>query len=94
MALPHQTPQTSDAIKRIIGDIFPPDHVVAVTGGENVASTFARLPLDKLHAATPWPQARSASLAAGSGLVPLFLAVQGRGVAVVARGFSLDRAAQ
>jgi coniferyl-aldehyde dehydrogenase len=94
MALPHQTPQTSDAIKRIIGDIFPPDHVVAVTGGENVASTFARLPLDKLHAATPWPQARSASLAAGSGLVPLFLAVQGRGVAVVARGFSLDQAAQ
>ena len=94
LALPHQTPQTSDVIKRIIGDVFPSDHVVAVTGGENVASAFASLPLDKLHASTPWPQARSASLAAGSGLVPLSLAVQGRGVAVVARGYSLDLAAQ
>ena len=94
LALPHQTPQTSDAIKRIIGDVFPADHVVAVMGGENVASAFARLPLDKLHASTPWPQARSASLAAGSGLVPLSLAVQGRGAAVVARGYSLDLAAQ
>jgi coniferyl-aldehyde dehydrogenase len=67
---------------------------VAVTGGENVASAFAHLPLDRLHATTPWPQARSASLAAGSGLVPLSLAVQGRGAAIVTRGYSLDLAAQ
>lgn len=94
VALPHQTPQTSDVMKRIIGDVFPADHVVAVTGGDYVASTFARLPLDRLYASTPWPQARSASLVAGSGLIPLSLAVQGRGAAIVTRGYSLDLAAQ
>ena len=94
LALPHQTPSTSDSLKRIVGDVFSAEHVVAVTGGENVASAFARLPLDWLQAATQWPQARSASLAAGSQLVPLSLAVPGRGVVVVTRGYSLDLAAQ
>ena len=94
LALPHQTAETSSLIKRMIGDVFPADHVVAVSGSEFVATAFARLPLDRLYASAPWPQARSASLAAGSGLIPLSLAVQGRGAAVVTRGYSLDIAAQ
>lgn len=94
LALPHQTRRTSDVIKRLLGEIFEAEHVVAVTGGDYVASSLARLDLDRLYASIPWSQARSASLVAGSGLVPLSLAVQARNAAVVARGYSLDHAAQ
>src|SRR5579871_851618 len=42
------TPRTSDLLRELLAQVFPPERVATVIGGPDVAAQFAGLPLDHL----------------------------------------------
>ena len=80
------TPRTSEAMKRMLEEIFPAEEVAVVLGGPEVGAAFSGLPFDHLIFTGSTPVGREVMKAASDNLVPLTLELGGKSPAIVARG--------
>ncbi len=87
------TPDTGELLRTMMTETFAPDHVSVVTGGVDVASAFASLPLDHLLFTGSTRVGKIIMRAAAENLTPVTLELGGKSPAIVGEGFSLSRAA-
>ncbi len=80
------TPRTSEVIRRMIGESFPPEEVAVVLGGPEVGATFSGLPFDHILFTGSTPVGRKIMKAASDNLVPLTLELGGKSPTIVAKG--------
>lgn len=80
------TPRTSEVIRRMIEESFPPEEVAVVLGGPEVGAAFSGLPFDHILFTGSTPVGRKIMKAASDNLVPLTLELGGKSPTIVARG--------
>ncbi|NKJ50667.1 coniferyl aldehyde dehydrogenase [Burkholderia sp. SG-MS1] len=85
------TPRTSDLIRRMLADSFPPEEVAVVIGGPDVGAAFSALAFDHLFFTGSTQVGRKVMKAASENLVPVTLELGGKSPVVVARGHVDDR---
>ena len=85
------TPRTSEAIRRMLEEIFPPEEVAVVLGGPEIGAAFSGLPFDHLLFTGSTPVGRKVMKAASDNLVPLTLELGGKSPVIVERGHVNDR---
>lgn len=77
------TPRTSEFLRDLLGEVFPPERVAVALGGEEVASAFAALPFDHLLFTGSTAVGRKVMAAAAPNLTPVTLELGGKSPAVV-----------
>ncbi|MEB3329974.1 MAG: aldehyde dehydrogenase family protein [Candidatus Sericytochromatia bacterium] len=87
-------PHTAAAIAALLAEAFPPEHVLAVPGGREVAEAFCRLPLDHLLFTGSTRVGRAVMAAAAEHLVPVTLELGGKSPAIVHDSYPIARAAE
>ncbi|MGE4070193.1 MAG: coniferyl aldehyde dehydrogenase [Lysobacterales bacterium] len=87
------TPQTSDLLKSMLGEIFPEDRVAVVLGGPEVAAEFSALPFDHLFFTGSTTVGRIVMQAAARNLTPVTLELGGKSPAIVAHDYPIATAA-
>lgn len=80
------TPRTSELMRRMLADTFPPEEVMVVLGGPEVGATFSGLPFDHLLFTGSTQVGRKVMKAASDNLVPVTLELGGKSPAIIARG--------
>lgn len=85
------TPRTSETIRRMLGQVFPPEEVTVVLGGPEVGAAFSGLPFDHLLFTGSTPVGRKVMKAASDNLVPVTLELGGKSPVIVERGHVDDR---
>ena len=88
------TPRTSEALRRLLDEVFPADRVVTVLGGPEVAGAFAALAFDHLFFTGSTAVGRKVMAAAAQNLTPVTLELGGKSPAIIAPGYPVDTAAQ
>jgi len=86
------TPEFSALLARLVGEHFAADEVAVVTGGPETGAAFTALPFDHLVFTGSTGVGRKVMLAAAENLTPVTLELGGKSPAVVAPGYSLERA--
>ena len=86
------TPATSALLADLIGKAFDPEEVTVVTGGEDVAIAFSKLPFDHLLFTGSTQVGRHVMAAAAEHLVPVTLELGGKCPAILGRSANLARA--
>jgi coniferyl-aldehyde dehydrogenase len=87
------TPVTNALLAKMLSDIFPEDQFAMVAGDAAVGIAFSALPFDHLMFTGSTPVGRSVMKAASDNLVPVTLELGGKSPTIVAKGYTLDRAA-
>jgi coniferyl-aldehyde dehydrogenase len=87
------TPRTADLMKATAPKYFDPAELDIVTGGPDVAATFASLPFDHLFFTGSPSVGALVQRAAADNLVPVTLELGGKNPVVVAPGADIDRSA-
>jgi acyl-CoA reductase-like NAD-dependent aldehyde dehydrogenase len=87
-------PRLGEALARLIASAFAEDHVAVVNGGVDVAQEFAATPFDHLLFTGSTSVGHHIMRAAAANLTPVTLELGGKSPAIVAPGFSVERAAQ
>lgn len=85
---------TAEMTKRLISEIYEPDHVAVVTGGVDVADAFSRLPFDHLVFTGSTRLGKVVMKNAAENLTPVTLELGGKSPAIVGDGFGIAQAAQ
>jgi coniferyl-aldehyde dehydrogenase len=85
------TPATSELMKTLVAQYFDPRELAIITGGQDVAEAFARLPFDHLLFTGSGNVGRRVMLAAADHLVPVTLELGGKCPVVVGRSASLSQ---
>ncbi|HSQ67358.1 MAG TPA: coniferyl aldehyde dehydrogenase, partial [Polyangiaceae bacterium] len=85
-----QTPQTAEAIARMIKETFADDEVTVVTGDHGIGAAFAALPFDHLVFTGSTRLGRLVMRAAAENLVPVTLELGGKSPTIVHEDFPLD----
>jgi coniferyl-aldehyde dehydrogenase len=88
------TPQTSDLLKQLIGEVFEPEQVSVVTGGPEIGIAFSKLAFDHLVFTGSTSVGKLVMRAAAENLVPVTLELGGKSPAIVSDNFSLKSAAE
>ncbi|HWS75411.1 MAG TPA: coniferyl aldehyde dehydrogenase, partial [Quisquiliibacterium sp.] len=91
--LSEYTPAFSSLFQRLVADHFRPDEVAVVTGGPEVAAAFSALPFDHLVFTGSTAVGRRVMAAASANLTPVTLELGGKSPAVIAPGYSMEKAA-
>lgn len=86
------TPRTSELLRKLIGMFFDSLEVTVVTGGQEMAESFARLPFDHLLFTGSTQVGRRVMAAAAEHLVPVTLELGGKCPVIVGRSADLRRA--
>jgi len=86
------TPRTSELLSKLIGMFFDSLEVTVVTGGQEVAESFARLPFDHLLFTGSTQVGRRVMAAAAEHLVPVTLELGGKCPVIIGRSANLARA--
>jgi coniferyl-aldehyde dehydrogenase len=86
------TPATSGLMRTLVAQYFDPRELAVVTGGQDVAEAFSRLPFDHLLFTGSGTVGRRVMLAAAEHLVPVTLELGGKCPVVVGRSASLSQA--
>jgi coniferyl-aldehyde dehydrogenase len=86
------TPKTSELLSTLVGKFFDSLEVTVVTGGQEVAESFARLPFDHLLFTGSTQVGRRVMAAAAEHLVPVTLELGGKCPVIVGRSANLRRA--
>jgi coniferyl-aldehyde dehydrogenase len=73
-----RSPRTTEALARMLADVFPPDEVATVDGGPDVAAAVANLPVDHLFFTGSTATGRKVALAAATNLTPVTLELGGK----------------
>ncbi|MBP6798137.1 MAG: aldehyde dehydrogenase family protein, partial [Luteimonas sp.] len=85
------TPRSADFLRALLAEVFPPDRVAVATGGAEVASAFAALPLDHLVFTGSTAVGRKVMAAAAPNLTPLTLELGGKSPAIVCADMPVER---
>ena len=88
------TPQTSELLKKLIGEVFDPEQVTVVTGGPEVGIAFSQLAFDHLVFTGSTSVGKLVMRAAAENLVPVTLELGGKSPAIVSDNYSLKSAAE
>jgi coniferyl-aldehyde dehydrogenase len=88
------TPRTSEAMSRMLSEIFTKEEVAVVTGGPDTGAAFAALPFDHLIFTGSTSVGRKVMRAASENVVPLTLELGGKSPVIVDRGFPATRSAK
>ena len=91
--LSEYTPRFSALFQRLVAERFGVDEVAVVTGDASVAAAFSALAFDHLVFTGSTDVGRKVMTAASANLTPVTLELGGKSPAVVAPGYSLERAA-
>lgn len=91
--LSEYTPAFSALFQRLVSEHFAPDEVAVITGGAEVAAAFSALPFDHLVFTGSTTVGRHVMRAASANLTPVTLELGGKSPAVIAPGYSLQKAA-
>ena len=86
------TPRTSDALHRMIAEVFPPDVVAVVEGGVEVGAAFSRLQFDHLFFTGSTTVGRHVMRAAAENLVPVTLELGGKSPVILHRDYPMAQA--
>ena len=87
------TPAFGALFESLVAKDFGPDEIAVVNGDAAVAAGFSRLPFDHLLFTGSTAVGRHVMHAAADNLTPVTLELGGKSPAIVAPGFSIDRAA-
>jgi coniferyl-aldehyde dehydrogenase len=91
--MPEVTPATNAILRRLLGEVFRPDHV-AVVGEELLdPNAFTSLPFDHLVFTGSPAVGRIVMRTAAQNLTPVTLELGGKSPAVVTRGYPVEEAA-
>ncbi|WP_298209043.1 coniferyl aldehyde dehydrogenase [Acidovorax sp.] len=88
------TPRTSEAMRRMLAEVFTEEEVAVVLGGPEVGAAFSALPFDHLLFTGSTQVGRKVMRAASDNLVPVTLELGGKSPAIVARGHANARTLQ
>ncbi|MFA1028853.1 Aldehyde dehydrogenase [Pseudomonas syringae pv. helianthi] len=88
------TPLTSALLKQLLGETFPAEQVVVVTGDATLAGQFSELPFDHLLFTGSTQVGRQVMAAAARNLTPVTLELGGKSPVVVCDDFSIKKAAR
>lgn len=91
--LSEYTPAFSALLQRLVAEAFAAEEIAVVTGGPEVAEAFAALPFDHLLFTGSGSVGRKVMAAASANLTPITLELGGKSPAVIAPGYSIERAA-
>ncbi|QXH46997.1 coniferyl aldehyde dehydrogenase [Pseudomonas xanthosomatis] len=94
LKLSEATPATGQALKAMLGQVFPEDLVSVVLGDVQVGQAFARLPFDHLLFTGATGVGRQVMLAAAQNLTPVTLELGGKSPAIVSQDVPLATAAE
>ncbi|MCD6682256.1 MAG: coniferyl aldehyde dehydrogenase [Burkholderiaceae bacterium] len=86
------TPAFSALLARLVGERFGADELAVVAGGPETGAAFTALPFDHLVFTGSTTVGRKVMRAAADNLTPVTLELGGKSPAVVAPGYSLERA--
>ncbi|HEY6923807.1 MAG TPA: coniferyl aldehyde dehydrogenase, partial [Steroidobacteraceae bacterium] len=86
------TPGTSELLSELVGSYFDSLEVAVVTGGQDMAESFARLPFDHLLFTGSTQVGRQVMAAAAEHLVPVTLELGGKCPVILGRSANLRRA--
>ncbi|MBS0226430.1 MAG: coniferyl aldehyde dehydrogenase [Proteobacteria bacterium] len=86
------TPRTSEELKSLLEDVFPPDRVATVLGGPEVAAAFSALPFDHLFFTGSTSVGRKVMQAAAANLTPVTLELGGKSPVILAPGYPVATA--
>jgi coniferyl-aldehyde dehydrogenase len=89
-----QTPQTSEALKSMIGEVFDEATFAVATGGVEVGQAFSSLPFDHLLFTGSTEIGRRVYMAAAQNLTPVTLELGGKSPAIIDASADLSRAAR
>ena len=87
------TPRTSQFLRALLAEVFPPDRVAVATGGAEIGAAFAGLPFDHLVFTGSTAVGRKVMAAAAPNLTPLTLELGGKSPALIADDYPIERAA-
>jgi coniferyl-aldehyde dehydrogenase len=87
-------PNTTEAIRSLLGECFDEDEVAVVSGDADVGKPFAALPFDHLVFTGSTEVGRAVMRAAAENLVPVTLELGGKSPAIVSRSADLRVAAR
>jgi coniferyl-aldehyde dehydrogenase len=87
------TPRTTEFLRSLLAEVFPPERVSVAAGGADVAGAFAALPFDHLVFTGSTAVGRKVMAAAVPNLTPLTLELGGKSPAIVCDDFPLEQAA-
>ena len=87
------TPRTTEFLRSLLGEVFPPDRVAVAAGAAEIAGAFAALPLDHLVFTGSTAVGRKVMAAAAPHLTPLTLELGGKSPAIVCADFPVEQAA-
>lgn len=88
------TPRTSELLRDLLAEVFPPERVSVVLGGPDVAARFAALPFDHLFFTGSTDVGRKVMAAAAPNLTPVTLELGGKSPAIIAPDYPIETAAQ
>jgi coniferyl-aldehyde dehydrogenase len=88
------TPRTSEFLRELLSEVFPPERVAIALGGADVASAFAGLPFDHLVFTGSTAVGRKVMAAAAANLTPLTLELGGKSPALISEDFPIAQAAR
>ena len=87
------TPRTSELLRELLAEVFPPERVAVALGGVETASAFAALPFDHLLYTGSTAVGRKVMAAAAPNLTPLTLELGGKSPAVIGADYPIAKAA-
>ncbi len=88
------TPRTAELMRRMLAQVFGPDHVAVVTGGPEVGAAFTRLPFGHLLYTGSTNVGRLVMRAAAENLTPVTLEMGGKSPAIVGPDYPVAKAAK
>ncbi|WP_394822607.1 coniferyl aldehyde dehydrogenase [Pendulispora albinea] len=87
------TPHASEALDRIVREVFQPDHVAVINGGPEVGEAFSKLPFDHLVFTGSTRVGKIVMRNASEHLTPVTLELGGKSPTIVGDDFAIEEAA-
>ncbi len=87
------TPRTSEFLREVLTEAFPPDRVAVALGGADVAAAFSGLPFDHLFYTGSTAVGRKVMAAAAPNLTPVTLELGGKSPAIIGADYPIEKAA-
>lgn len=86
-------PATSEVIAKLIAEIFPPDYVTVISGGDNMGAAFTLMPFDHIIFTGSGRVGKLVMKAASEHLTPVTLELGGKSPALVHESYPVGLAA-
>lgn len=88
------TPETSEFVKELIGQLYPEDLVSVVTGDAEIAAAFSDMPWNHLLFTGSTSVGRHVMRAAAANLTPVTLELGGKSPTIISDSVDMDQAVQ